>query len=143
MIHMPRTSHKTVILAPFLAVFACALCACPAMAHEPIPTINLMENPLPVRESASENADNPPVDPAGFAMAQSKSSKDGKKKPADSSAGKDSKAPPKDAPAAQPSSEWVLVLGTFTEDAHDQAARTMLDNLRQIAPEVARGSRVH
>ena len=35
------------------------------------------------------------------------------------------------------------MLGTFAEGDHEQAARTMLDELRRIAPDIARNSRVH
>jgi len=38
--------------------------------------------------------------------------------------------------------EWVLVLGTFTENDHESAAKNMIRGLRQIAPEVT-GARVH
>lgn len=140
---MPLTSYKTVILAPFLAVFACSLCAGQVVTHDPPAVINFLMSGLPVRKPTSQNLDNQPVDAVTIAMTQSKSSKDDKKKPSSGAEKQGGKTPATDKPAAQPTGEWVLVLGTYSEDGHDQAARTMLDGLRQIAPEIARNSRVH
>jgi hypothetical protein len=49
----------------------------------------------------------------------------------------------KQPPASQPTSTWTLVLNTFTDGDHEQAAQTMMENLQRIAPDVASGSRVH
>lgn len=139
---MLSTAYKTVFLALASAVFACIICAPGAAAQSDLSRSNFSAPHPWVRELGSDNPDNRPLTGDLVSVNQQKPAKDDKKKGSGSTEKKPGSG--KQAPAAsQPSSEWVLVLGTYSEVGHDQAARTMIEELRRIVPDVARNCRVH
>jgi hypothetical protein len=66
----------------------------------------------------------------------------GKSKPKTPSKGDSKNAPADASDTGGADGQWVLVVGTFTENDHEAAAKNMIRGLKQIAPEVT-GLSVH
>lgn len=128
-----RTSHKTCIFTLWVAFLTAWLSGCAS----PVPASNA---PAAQASQTKSTAQRPPASEPplyfGENWEQAASGKPTGSTPPKGGASTSGDAAPRE------SSIWSLVLGTFSNEAHEQAAHQMLANLPTIAPQV-QGARVH
>lgn len=144
------------LLPNFFQCFTYMVILCFAAALPACSQAKVESNPPPAMSAANSNHGTTAANSGQHddmywgddAFAQSSPYEGGKSR---GSAGQSSKKPAKPSPKAPESNQddppasrstWSLVLGTFTEPGHEDAARQMIIDLPRIAPQAA-GARVH
>jgi hypothetical protein len=137
-----KTRYGAVMAAVSLVFLALVVGACSKSSRDLNIDSRSDAAPSAVREVES--------DPAAANWHASAEPQDGKKKDKKKSSDKNAQKPPEGSKPGSasgsgggPSHTWALILGTFTEPGHEEAAKRMIVNLAKIAPQATDKAWVH